>query len=113
VPSNIRVINETDVILWEKIDPMAAANCLKTVGSTGVTTLDTGSAIVINTDGTVTLSATLSRQRQGDQVPRHSQLVRRAGGGETSSPAPTSEVTACTATATSTSSGPRTGTSYA
>jgi hypothetical protein len=59
VPSQIRVINETDVILWEKWDPMAAANCLKTVGSTGVTTLDTGSGIVINTDGTVTLSAGL------------------------------------------------------
>lgn len=60
VPSNIRVINETDVVLWEKWDPMAAANCLKTVGSTGVTTLDTGSAIVINTDGTVTLSSGLA-----------------------------------------------------
>lgn len=57
VPCEIRVINETDVILWEKWDPMAAANCLKTVGSTGVTTLDTGSAVVINTDGTVTLSS--------------------------------------------------------
>jgi hypothetical protein len=38
---------------------MAAANCIKTVGSAGVTTLDTNSAILINTDGTVTLSATL------------------------------------------------------
>lgn len=60
VPTQIRVINETDVILWEKWDPMAAANSLKTVGSTGVTTLDTGSAIVINTDGTVTLSSGLA-----------------------------------------------------
>lgn len=60
VPTHIRIINETDVILWEKWDPMAAANSLKTVGSTGVTTLDTGSAIVIGTDGTVALSATLA-----------------------------------------------------
>jgi len=58
VPTYVYVINETDVITWEKTDPMAAANSLKTVGSTGVVTLDTGSAIVINTDGTVTLSAT-------------------------------------------------------
>jgi hypothetical protein len=54
----VEVVNETDVILWDKIDPMAAANCIKTVAA-GTTTLDTGSAIVINTDGTVTLSATL------------------------------------------------------
>lgn len=59
VPTHIRIINETDVILWEKWDPMAAANCLKTVGSTGVTTLDANSYLLINTDGTVTLHATL------------------------------------------------------
>jgi hypothetical protein len=38
---------------------MVAANCIKTV-TAGTTTVDTGSAIVINTDGTVTLSATLA-----------------------------------------------------
>lgn len=60
VPTHIRIINETDVILWEKWDPMVAANSLKTVGSTGVTTLDTGSQVIINTDGTVTLGSTLA-----------------------------------------------------
>lgn len=58
VPSHVKVINETDVIIWEKIGNQAAANCIKTV-TAGTTTLDTGSAIVINTDGTITLSATL------------------------------------------------------
>lgn len=60
VPRHILVVNETDVVKWEKFDPMAAANCLKTVGSTGVTTLDAGSAVVINSDGTVTLSSGLA-----------------------------------------------------
>jgi hypothetical protein len=58
VPTEVLVINETDVIIWLKIDPMAAANCIKQVAA-GTTTLDTGSAIVINSDGTLTLSATL------------------------------------------------------
>lgn len=57
-PTAAFVINETDVIAWEKIDPMAAANTFKTVAA-GTKTLDTGSAIVFNGDGTVTLSATL------------------------------------------------------
>jgi hypothetical protein len=38
---------------------MAAANSIKQV-TAGTTTLDTGSAIVINSDGTLTLSATLA-----------------------------------------------------
>jgi hypothetical protein len=59
IPLHVIVINETDAIRWEKIDPMVAANTLKTV-TAGTTTVDTGSAIVINTDGTVTLSATLA-----------------------------------------------------
>jgi hypothetical protein len=59
VPTHIRIINETDVVLWEKWDPMAAANALKTVGSTGVTTLDANSYVLINSDGTITLHATL------------------------------------------------------
>src|SRR3954471_471864 len=59
VPTHVVVFNETDVIRWEKIDPMAAANCIKVVAA-GTMTLDTGSAIVINTDGTLTLSAGLN-----------------------------------------------------
>lgn len=59
VPLHVIVINETDVIRWEKIDPMAAANCLKTIAA-GTMTLDATSAIVINSDGTLTLSAGLS-----------------------------------------------------
>jgi hypothetical protein len=58
VPLHVLVVNETDVILWEKFDPMVAANCIKVV-TAGTTTVDTGSAIVINSDGTLTLSATL------------------------------------------------------
>lgn len=58
VPRWVKVVNSTDVIVWEKIEGMAAANCIKTV-TAGTTTVDTGSAILINTDGTVTLSATL------------------------------------------------------
>lgn len=58
-PAYVYVINETDVITWEKLANQSAANCLKTVGSTGVTTLDTGSAILLNGDGSITLSATL------------------------------------------------------
>lgn len=57
VPTHVKIINETDVIIWEKFDPMTAANCIKVV-TAGTTTLDTGSAIVINTDGTITISAT-------------------------------------------------------
>lgn len=59
VPNHIIVINETDAIRWEKFQPMAAANSIKTV-TAGTTTVDTGSAIVFNSDGTVTLSATLA-----------------------------------------------------
>lgn len=53
----VKVVNTTDVIVWEKIEGMAAANSVKTV-TAGTTTIDTGSAILINTDGTITLSAT-------------------------------------------------------
>ena len=59
IPSYVRVFNETDVILWEKFRSQAAANTVKQV-TAGTTTKDTGSAIVINSDGTVTLSATLA-----------------------------------------------------
>lgn len=56
-PRWVKVINSTDVIVWEKIEGMAAANSVKTV-TAGTTTVDTGSAILINTDGTITLSST-------------------------------------------------------
>lgn len=56
-PRWVKVVNTTDVIVWEKIEGMAAANSVKTV-TAGTTTIDTGSAILINTDGTITLSAT-------------------------------------------------------
>lgn len=56
-PRWVKVVNTTDVIVWEKIEGMAAANSVKTV-TAGTTTIDTGSAILINTDGTITISAT-------------------------------------------------------
>jgi hypothetical protein len=56
-PRWIKVVNSTDVIVWEKLEGMAAANSIKTV-TAGTTTIDTGSAILINTDGTFTVSAT-------------------------------------------------------
>jgi hypothetical protein len=59
VPTEVTIVNETDVIVWYKIDPMAAANSIKQVAA-GTTTLDATSAIVINTDGTLTLSAGLN-----------------------------------------------------
>ena len=59
VPSHVAVFNETDVIKWEKFYDQASANTIKVVAA-GTMTKDTGSAIVINTDGTVTLSSTLA-----------------------------------------------------
>jgi hypothetical protein len=56
-PNWVKVWNETDVILWEAISVTTATKAWKVVTG-GTTTLDTGSAIVINSDGTVTLSAT-------------------------------------------------------
>jgi hypothetical protein len=58
VPHQVIVFNETDVIRWEKLGSQVAANCIKTIAA-GTMTLDTTSAIVINADGTVTLSAAL------------------------------------------------------
>lgn len=65
VPNHMIVVNETDAIVWEKFQPMVAANSIKTAAvattpASSQTTLDTGSAIVFNSDGTVTLSATLA-----------------------------------------------------
>lgn len=55
-PRWIKVVNSTDVIVWEKIEGMAAAASVKTV-TAGTTTVDTGGAITVNTDGTISLSA--------------------------------------------------------
>lgn len=55
-PRWIKVVNSTDVIVWEKIEGMAAANSIKTV-TAGTTTVDTGSAITIG-DNSFVLSQT-------------------------------------------------------
>ena len=55
---SVKVVNTTDVIVWEKIAGMAAANAVKVVAA-GTMTIDTGSAVLINTNGTLTLSTTL------------------------------------------------------
>jgi hypothetical protein len=57
VPNYFQLINKTDVIIWEKINGMLATESIKVV-TAGTTTLDTGSAIVLNADGSVTISAT-------------------------------------------------------
>jgi hypothetical protein len=59
VPLHVIMYNETDALKWEKFDPMVAANCIKTV-TAGTQTTDTTSAIVINSDGTLTISAAAS-----------------------------------------------------
>lgn len=56
-PRWVKVVNTTDVIIWEKIEGMSSTHSIKTV-TAGTTTIDTGSAILINTDGTITLSQT-------------------------------------------------------
>jgi len=56
-PAWMKVINETDSIVWEVFASSSSTKVLKTTGVPAVT-VDTGSAIVINSDGTVTLSAT-------------------------------------------------------
>jgi hypothetical protein len=56
IPSFFLLINQTDVITYEKLRGMAAANCIKVVAA-GTMTLDTGAVITIGTDGTVTISA--------------------------------------------------------
>lgn len=55
-PRWIKVVNSTDVIVWEKVEGMAAANSIKTAAA-GTTTVDTGSAILI-ADYSFTISAT-------------------------------------------------------
>lgn len=55
-PRHIIVVNEDLVVRWEKFEGMAANAALKTV-TAGDLTYDTNSGIVINTDGTFTISA--------------------------------------------------------
>src|SRR4051812_41588961 len=57
VPLYVEIINATDSILWKKFDPMVAANSIKIDSAVAI---DTGSMIVINSTGTLTLHATLS-----------------------------------------------------
>lgn len=56
----IRLINETDGVVWEKTADMTAANSLKIVShDTAQVSIDTNSLIVLNADGTVTVKAGL------------------------------------------------------
>jgi hypothetical protein len=58
-PSWVKVVNETDAIVWEWIRGMASTKILKMLShDTAQVAIDTGSAIVDNGDGTITLSAT-------------------------------------------------------
>lgn len=56
VPNSIEIINETDAVLWKKFQPMVAANSIKIDSAVAI---DTNSYILFNSDGTVTLHATL------------------------------------------------------
>lgn len=57
-PNYVKIINETDVIAWEVFASSSSTKVLKLTNAPALT-VDTGSAIVINSDGTVTLSSTL------------------------------------------------------
>jgi len=61
-PRRIRILNETDVVVWEKMVGMAAANAIKTVTG-GTTTVDTNGYITFTDGGSgnwrISLSATL------------------------------------------------------
>ena len=64
VPRKVKVVNLTGLIIDEWFEGMAAASSVHTVGSTGVTTLETVHGITVNpakNDGTgasITLDAT-------------------------------------------------------
>lgn len=62
-PRYVKVFNATGVIVWEKFEGMAANTTIKTV-TAGTTTTDTTSAILINTDGTISISAAASVNAQ-------------------------------------------------
>ena len=55
-PRLIQFVNLTDRITEEWFEGMAAGNVLHTVAA-GTRTLDTGSLVVVNSDGTVTVKA--------------------------------------------------------
>lgn len=61
-PRRIRILNETDVVIWEKMVGMAAANAIKQVTG-GTTTVDTNGYITFTDGGSgnwrISLSATL------------------------------------------------------
>lgn len=55
-PRHVKVVNVTDVEAWDKFESMSDAQSLKTV-TAGTTTIDTGSAIVLNDRGFTLLAA--------------------------------------------------------
>ncbi len=55
-PVYVKVINETDAIIWEKTKGMAAANSIKLNGTGPAITKDTNSAILFNSDNSITLA---------------------------------------------------------
>jgi hypothetical protein len=59
VPATVEIFNSTDAIAWTKFYDMAAT-ITKKVAAAGTQTADANSLIVINSDGTVTISATLA-----------------------------------------------------
>jgi hypothetical protein len=55
-PKMVTIFNETDAILWQKMDTQADANAMKQV-TAGTTTKDTTSAIVFSANGFSTSAA--------------------------------------------------------
>ena len=59
-PKFIRVVNTTDVIIWEWNEGLAATNTIKVV-TAGTTTIDTGTAISVPVDaGKATVQGSVS-----------------------------------------------------
>jgi hypothetical protein len=62
-PSHVRIVDETDVIIWDWYKGLAATHTIKQV-TAGTTTVDTTSAILVSTDlagnCTITLTAALA-----------------------------------------------------
>lgn len=56
-PTFVKVINETDTIVWEWLKGMAATKTIKYNGTGPAITTDTGTAILDNADGTITISS--------------------------------------------------------
>jgi hypothetical protein len=61
-PRWIKVVNTTDVIVWEKIEGMPAVNSVKTV-TAGTTTMDAGSAIIISGNTIILEAATVGDEK--------------------------------------------------